>query len=276
MKKPRPAPDQAHVLAVRHPPKGEVPQRRLKARSPYVTNVDMARHLGLGEVFGDGPLPIPLEAMSPDDIAQLALHGLGIAHNLDAAAQDAPQAVKIAAAIMLNMATQSLNEGAYAGVKNNPLLAMEVFLVFHHMGLYPPLWVLDWLAQGFGRYFQQQNKNNGTADIAAALGLNRGPGQRPPRKEMAALTLEDHMMQEIGGLTLLGLSISDAAHMVAERLRDAGRDAPEAETLSERFSKRGWNKLFKPLRGLCKNIDADQRKAALAAYPPHSIPNRFK
>lgn len=274
MKKPRAAPDQAHVLAVKHPPAGEAPQRRLKARSPYVTNRDIARLLGVEDLNADSPQPGPLEAMPPEGVTELALQGLVMLHNLDAAAQDAPQDAQIALAIMLDMTAQRLFEGIYAGVKNNPLLAMEVFLAFHHAGLYPPLWVLEWLAQGFGRYIQQQN--NGSADIAAALGLNRGPGQRPPRKQMAALSLEDHRMQEIGNLTLLGLSISDAAYMVAERLSAAGHPAPEPETLSERFSKRGWNKVFKPLRGLCRNIDANQRKAVLAAYPPHSIPGRFK
>ena len=271
MKKPRNAPDQAHVLAVKHPPAEEASQRSLKARSPYVTNLDLARLLGLAD--GGAPLPDSLDAMTQDDIAQLAQNGLDFMAAISEMAQDAPQDAQIALALMFNLTAQPLYEGTYASVKNNPLLAMEAFVVFHHIGLYPPLWVLDWLAQGFGHYFKQKEAD---PDIATALGLNRGPGQRPPRKEMAALTLEGHMMNEIGYLTLLGLSISDAAHMVAERLSAAGHQPPQAETLSERFSKRGWNKVFKLMRPFFQNVDADQRKAALAAYPPHSIPNRLK
>lgn len=162
----------------------------------------------------------------------------------------------------------------YDGVetKSNPVYFMHVFLFFHFCGLYPPVWVLNWLKNGFIAYLMSK----GGKSLDSLLGLKRKKGQTPVFKEFANIYKETHMMSEIGRLTLLGVSAENAAYMVLRRLQENAIVCPTSETLAERYTKRGWGKFFQGIKECFLEIPDDMKKAIIAQYPEDSIPTKLK
>lgn len=264
MRKPRPKPtapkhknDIVRVVAVRHPPTHSTSQTKVYAQSPYVTDhgflqflENQATRLPPG---GDTPCAQP-EALRA--IGENILEGFGT-HEKHLTGADRPALL----AALLSATQQRLFQGAYQGI-GNPIYPLEAFVAFHHLGLYPPLWVLNWLDEVFNSYL----KLGGKKSLEALLGAKRGKGQTPVFKEAAAIGGETAMMREIAGLTILGIGIEDAALMVERRWRQCKVKCPSADTLAERFVKRGWSKMFKPLKTAFA-IPSELRKTLLEAYP---------
>lgn len=137
-----------------------------------------------------------------------------------------------------------LFSGVYETTKENPIYAMEAFVETHKRGVYPPLWVLDWLYGAFEKYLNSPNNE----DVAALLMTKRGKGQTPVKKEAEKLLDENSIMQQIIELNIDGMSIEKAATLVAERLEELYTDCPDPETLAKRFSRRGWSSIAKKLK----------------------------
>ena len=162
--------------------------------------------------------------------------------------------------------------GGYAPTKNNPIYPMEIFLTFHALGLYPPVWVLDWLSKAFSAYL----KSKGEKNLDVLLGAKRTKGQTAVFKEARAVAIECTIMEEIMLLKFLGISVENAAAMVASRLESKNLKCPSAETLAERYIKRGWSKAFQVVRDSLLEIPDNVKKAIVSQYPEDSIPAKLR
>jgi hypothetical protein len=151
--------------------------------------------------------------------------------------------------LVLSGFQRDLFNGVYKSTKENPIYAMEAFVETHKRGLYPPLWVLDWLHDAFEKYITSP-KNE---DLTALLLVKRGKGRTPVKKEAEMLLNESSVMQQILELNVDGMSIEKAAVLVAERLEEQRIDCPAPETLARRFSRRGWSMVVKESKAKTKD-----------------------
>lgn len=253
------------VLAVKRPPIGvDVTKERLP-ESPYITQAQLADWLDVA--------PHDLSADEDFTLEKYAAIGLSMLRRLEARISKSPdvEAAQLLA-VMLSGYQSALYDGVYAPTKNNPLYAIEAFLTFHRVGLYPPAWVLHWLAKAFNDYVNSE----GEADLSLLLGVKRGKGKTPIFKEADSVSRENYLMQEMGFLTILGATIAEAAEMVSARQEECGKKCPSADTLAERFSKRGWSKISKLMKPMPSSLPLEDRKKAFLAYPAHAIPQKFR
>ncbi len=221
------------IVAVKHPPREGMTAERPGPFSPYITKEQLVS--GVDE----------------------------LGHRIEE---------EIINALAFSPLTEALFEGVYPPSKKNPIFAMEAFLLFHRVGLYPPHWVLDWMEKAFSDYLE----SGGEEDLLYLLGVKRGPGKTEIFKEHRTQTYENNMMHEIGHLTLLRISIEKAAEMVSARLDKENFDHPTTETLMERFSKRGWSKIYKQLEKILPSSRLDAIRAGLSNYPGDTIPAKFR
>ena len=256
------------VVAVRHPPKGDISSEALVARSPYVTDHGYTEFLQA--IANRMPSELSGSGAQTDKIMELARD---ISEFIKANEPRQPtDDMPVMVTVLLSVLQEKIYRGIYQGSKQNPLYAIEAFVAFQHFGLYPPLWTLDWLNNAFVAYL----KSNGAERLENLLGITRRKGQTPIFKEEAAVRAESAEMREIGGLTVLGISIDDAAFMVEQRLRKSKMKCPHSETLAERFVKRGWSKSYKPFKAFANAMPLDARKNVLAIYPRDAIPEKFR
>ena len=177
------------------------------------------------------------------------------------------------AAILMSELGEPIFRGAYASTKNNPVFAMEVFMAFHALGLYPPLWILNWLNDAFSDYL----KSKGEESLDRLLGVKRNKGQTPVIKEAAHISAEIKIMHAIGMLiSMLNISIEDAATMVARKLENQDIKCPTPEVLAERYTKRGWSKAFQLIQSSLPMLADDMKKNIIAQYPEDSIPTKLR
>lgn len=253
------------VLAVKRPPIGvDISEERL-LKSPYITQAQLADWLDVAPQDFSADDDLTLEKYAA--IGLLMLSGIE-ARMSEGANVDAGQLL----AVMLSGYQSALFDGVYAPTRSNPLYAIEAFLTFHRFGLYPPEWVLKWLAKAFNEYVNSA----GEADLSLLLGVKRGKGKTPIFKEANSVSRERYHMQEIAFLMMLGATIAEAAEMVSARQEECGGKCPSADTLAERFSKRGWSKIFKPIKPMPSSLPLEDRKKAFLAYPAHTIPLKFR
>lgn len=235
----RPRAKKVRVLGVAHPPDGEIVEEQLEEATPYFTDASIKDWLsGRGGAADDETSDLMVF------VSILAMGALG----------------------------KELMAGAYGGTKSNPLFAMEVFLAHNAMGLYPPLWVLDWLNEAFADYL----KADGKGDFSALLGVKRGKGQRTIFDEARAVNAEVALLREIAFLNALGAPISEAAEMVAGRLKAVGCEPLSAETMADRFSKRQWRAYVDLIKDALSTAPLDELIRQIKKnYPPHTLPNRW-
>jgi hypothetical protein len=261
----RPRAKKVRVVAVRHPPRESVAEEILDEKTLYITDASVA------EWFRDTLGVPPRDDKTVEQIAADGTKLLEFFGNKDSVRED-NAAIHVLALMKSEMA-RDLMTGAFRGSKNNPLFAMDAFLVHHAAGLYPPLWVLDWLNDAFGAFL----KSGGKKDLAALLGAKRGQGQRPIFLEVHAIDEESAYMHEIALLNAVGVSIEEAGHMVFARYEAAGHGSLAAETLASRFTKHQWRGYAKILKDAAALFPREQLIAEMkSVYPPHSWPNRWK
>ena len=150
--------------------------------------------------------------------------------------------------ILLGELQRELFAGAYKATKHNPVYAMEAFVAAHHLGIYPPLWVLDWLYGAFAQFLTSSEEQ----DLAKLLLVKRERGQPLIKEEAQRVQAETAMLNRVLAINATGKSIIDAASIVVSQLESQGLDCPSAETLAERFTKRGWGPLAKELKKAVK------------------------
>lgn len=202
------------VIAAEQPPDYEISENDLEELDPYITDAELADWL---KDFQERQAAGSLEQYDEDAIFMSAILG-DLQHEI--------------------------YEGIYEATKDNPLYAMEAFVTAHHLGLYPPRWVLDWLHDAFSTYLASPEEE----DLAKLLKAKRGKGKTPIKKEAQKLQVETNAMNHILALNVQGISIEKAAGLVEEQYRNRGIEIQSAEVLAERFSKRGWSAIVRSLR----------------------------
>jgi hypothetical protein len=204
-----------HIIGVMQPPGESISENDLRKFDPHITHVELAEWAQ--DFQKRQQYEKPFQATEEDSIYM---------------------------SLLLADAQRHLFDGVYNATKENPLFAMEAFVAAHYMGLYPPPWVLDWLYDAFAKYLTSNDEEN----LAKLLKAKRGQGKQPIKKEGLKLQIETNAMNQILGLNISGTSIDDAAALVAERFEVQGIECPSADTLAERFTKRGWGAISKALK----------------------------
>lgn len=97
----------------------------------------------------------------------------------------------------------------------NPTYAIEAFLLATQAGLYPPVWVVEWLANGFKKWHSNEGKEN----LDTILGL-RGTGKDPAYPAALKADRDQLVCLDMARLRELGVSISKAAALAVGRLED--------------------------------------------------------
>jgi len=126
----------------------------------------------------------------------------------------------------------------------NPIYAIEAFLSAREAGLYPPLWVLDWLAKGF----QEYHKSNGRKPIGRLLGFTGRSFKKLMEKNRDAWQMENIWRLK----RFCGYDVKTAARMVSEHLKNnpgwnktgLKLRTPDGPTLASRYSAEGWEHIF--------------------------------
>ena len=214
------------VIAVEQPPNYEIPKNDLDELDPFITDAELADWLR--------------------DLQQRRAAGSPETYEEDA----------IFVSAILGDLQHDIYEGVYEATKENPLYAMEAFTTAHHLGLYPPRWVLDWLNDAFSKYLASPDEE----DLAKLLKAKRGKGKTPIKKETRRLQIETNAMNQILALNLRGIAIEKAAAMVEEQFEARGIDTQSAEVLSERFTKRGWGAIARSIRNAMNEVIDQRRK----------------
>ena len=140
--------------------------------------------------------------------------------------------------LLLQMREKSFQE------TQNPVYAIEAFLLTRENGLYPPFWILDWLSKGFEEY----HKSNGQKQIGPLLGFTGRSFKKLIEKDR-----DEWLMENVWRLNkFCSYDVKAAAMMVAEYLKRNPQwnktglklrtlDGP---TLASRYSAEGWEQTF--------------------------------
>lgn len=253
------------ILAVKRPPTGvDIAEERLP-ESPYIIQDQLADFLGVESGDLDGQ-----EDLTPEQYAVLCQ---SILNRFETRMSESPSLAEGQfLVVMLSEFQSGLYDGVYEPLKGNPFFAMDAFLHFHRFGLYPPTWVLSWLATAFGEYM----KSKGEKDLSQLLGVKPGTGQMPAFKKADSVLTESQHMQEMGRLTVLDATIEQAAEMVFARQEKLGVKCSAADTLVKRYGKRGWSMLYQLIKSMSPSISLDDKKQVFAMYPSLTIPPEFR
>lgn len=133
----------------------------------------------------------------------------------------------------------------------NPIYAIEVFCFAHERGVYPPVWVLDYMAE----IFNDWRKLGGTKSLDELFELKPLQGQSPLYKTDAEERRDERLCNDVFILKhYFGFTVEEACHMVARQLED-DQDwnktqfklkAIKDDTIKDRY-KRKWRKIYKTL-----------------------------
>lgn len=97
----------------------------------------------------------------------------------------------------------------------NPVYAIEAFLVAHKAGVYPPLSILNFLADKFEKY----HSTFGEVSLDSLLGFKTYRGKKaPPFKAVMNEERNEKLTLDVFRLNLLGYTIPRASIMVYEKL----------------------------------------------------------
>ena len=215
-----------HVIAVEQPPDYEISENELDDLDPYITDAELA------DWFKD------------------------VQRRQEAGSQELFEEDGIFMSVILGDMQHKIYEGIYEATKDNPLFAIEAFVVAHHLNLYPPRWVLDWLYDAFAKYLASPNEE----DLAKLLKAKRGKGKTPIKKETRKLQIETIAMNQILALNVRGIAIEKAAAIVEEQFEARGIEVQSAEVLAERFTKRGWGAIARSLKMVTKEYSDQKSK----------------
>ncbi len=163
----------------------------------------------------------------------------------------------------------------------DPLAAIEAFLLSNKAGIYPPLWVLDFMTGVFEHWRQR----NGSESLDKLFGLSRGKGQQPALKEALRQERDQNIMLDMWRLRgLFSATLEEAAHMIARRMEDEDWDGTglnlgdlTADTILDKYRKDGWAQLFsKYPDSYLPKWNQDKRDKYLALFPADSYPPGMK
>lgn len=172
-------------------------------------------------------------------------------------------------------------EGAFKETEN-PVYLIEAFLLAHEAGMYPPMWVLNRIAEVFREY----HASNGNKDLNKLFGFKRGVGQSNAFQNIFEEYRDQCLTRDVFKLNVLfGISIEDAAYMAASRLAETpGWNMTEAEvkeisgeTLKDKYLKK-WKKVWdnKWTKKHVTEMSKEEKIAFLKLFPSHSIPPKYR
>lgn len=152
----------------------------------------------------------------------------------------------------------------------DPVCAIKVWMACMGAGLYPPPSVLKWVDSALREYYE----TDGRADLHALLGLRGERGKSPPlarHKQGADAEFRAYWIHLL--VEGLGVTIGDAACMVAAREESSGRGKISSDWLAEDYSKR-WRKRL--LLSELPDFDANWWAAFVETFPDYSRPPGLK
>ena len=171
-----------------------------------------------------------------------------------------------------------MKKGPYEKTKN-PVYLIEAFLLAHENGIYPPMWVLNFMAEVFKKY----HSTLGEISLDKLFGFKGWRGQEPAFKSIMKKEERDEMlMKDIFSLHLLGYSIEDASHMVARKLEQSPKwdktglklGGLSAKTMEFMYKKK-WNKILNNefFINVTKKRLQSNKDNFLETFPPDSFPH---
>lgn len=163
--------------------------------------------------------------------------------------------------------------------RDDPFNTVQAFLEFHDKKVYPPLWVLNNIADAFKCHIDSK----GEKSLEFLFGFSRGVGKRRKTKLDEMHARNQVVMQEVRNLTVL-FKCKDAAalRMVAARLQEPQEHDPwlkysrrplEITTLTRMYSTE-WKKKVGGIMQLMP--ETDKVKYLRNYYPVHSWPRQYR
>ncbi len=159
----------------------------------------------------------------------------------------------------------------------NPLYAIEAFLLAHEVGVYPPLWVINYMAETFDDW----RKSSGEESLDKLFNLKAERGQTPTYKADLEERRDERLCQDVYVLkTFFKFSIDEACHMVERRLEEIpdwnktalNLTAIKTETIKERYYKK-WGEICAGLNDeFALALKRDGRLDFLKQFPEDSFP----
>lgn len=161
----------------------------------------------------------------------------------------------------------------------NPVLALEAFVASIDNGVFPPLEVLRWLADGFRAYHDAQ----GRVELGKLLGLAGSRGQTPAYKQLLLDERNKMLLLDMDMLIYLGAYRSEAGEMVARRLDDSDWNKSDwemkdlsADALVDMHARAAREPLDHETAKLLGLLDKERVERYLSKFPPDSISQRFR
>lgn len=176
-------------------------------------------------------------------------------------------------ALLLRMRKSSFEE------TQNPVYALEAFLIADEAKLYPPFWVLEWLINAFKKYHTSLGNQDQLDEL---LGFKKGPGQNKAFKD---IVIEDRNVMLLDDMARVrayfGVSVTDAAYMVFRREEDTpnsewNKTSFKIDKISDRYLQdlynsnpwcEEWKEEIKKSGPTLK-----QKKEYLKKFPEDSLP----
>lgn len=163
----------------------------------------------------------------------------------------------------------------------NPVLAIEAFVLSIDAGVYPPVSVLQWLADGFRTYHAGQGAKGNT--LEKALGLTGIPGRDPHFKQLFIQMRNDMLFYDMDKLMYLGASREKAAELVANKLERADWNKspwemvdPDATTLADKHARAGHARLDEKTATLVGLCDKARVVNYLSTFSKDLLPPKLK
>ncbi len=158
---------------------------------------------------------------------------------------------------------------------NDPMRAIESFLLAREVGFVPPEPVLAWIENAFREWYRLE----GRSPMDELMGLQRKQGQDPWFKQALIGQRDDMLLLDMLRLQKLGLTIDEFASAVASKLQNsAGWDKTEwnlgnvaSETLKKKF--KSWC-TAKERAKLKENLVVPE--TYLSQFPDYAIPPKYK
>lgn len=159
----------------------------------------------------------------------------------------------------------------------NPVYSIEAFLIAHENGIYPPMWVLNFIADKLREFHKVMGKKS----LDAVFGFKKGRGQKgkgatPLFKKLCEDERDEILHLHVFRLTLLGYTIEDASEMVARKLEETkGWDKTELKlkslkgsVIGDRYKKK-WTKIYndKTFKEASKKWLTDHKDEFLKSFP---------
>lgn len=130
----------------------------------------------------------------------------------------------------------------------NPVYLIEAFLLAREKGIYPPIWVLDSMAEVFKKYHKalgyEKYPKGERISLDDLFGFKKGKGETLSFKKLLLEQRDEMLMLDMHKLILVGYSIPKAAALVKEKLLFIGQLKALSIGSIETMYRKKWKKFF--------------------------------